>query len=72
MADLGSVSATAAAATPEALRTFLKSEIDLWGMVIKQAGVAPRVARVSLLKNFPLPGSRASLVASASCACSST
>jgi hypothetical protein len=32
----------------------------------------PRVARVCLLKNFPSPGSRASLVASASCACSST
>jgi hypothetical protein len=39
MADLSLVSATAAAATPEALRTFLKSEIDLWGTVIKQAGV---------------------------------
>ena len=41
MADLSSVPATAAAATPEALRTHLKSEIDLWGAVIKQAGVVP-------------------------------
>jgi tripartite-type tricarboxylate transporter receptor subunit TctC len=41
MADLGSVSATAAAATPEALRTFVKSEIELWGTVIRQAGVVP-------------------------------
>jgi hypothetical protein len=41
MADLGSVPATSAAATPEALRTFVKSEIELWGTVIRQAGVIP-------------------------------
>jgi tripartite-type tricarboxylate transporter receptor subunit TctC len=35
MAYLSSVPATAAAATPEALRTFLKSEIDLWGTVMR-------------------------------------
>lgn len=40
MADLGAVPAPTANATPEVLRTFLKSEIDLWGSVIKQAGVA--------------------------------
>jgi tripartite-type tricarboxylate transporter receptor subunit TctC len=40
MADLGAVPATTANATPELLRTFLKSEIDLWGSVMKQAGVA--------------------------------
>ncbi len=40
MADLGSLAATPAAATPEALRAHLKSEIDLWGAVLKQAGVA--------------------------------
>jgi tripartite-type tricarboxylate transporter receptor subunit TctC len=31
MADLGAVPATVAKATPESLRSFLKSEIDLWG-----------------------------------------
>jgi tripartite-type tricarboxylate transporter receptor subunit TctC len=35
MAYLSSVPATAAAATLEALRTFLKSEIDLWGTVMR-------------------------------------
>jgi tripartite-type tricarboxylate transporter receptor subunit TctC len=41
MADLSSVPATAAGATPEALRTHLKSELELWATVIKQAGVVP-------------------------------
>jgi tripartite-type tricarboxylate transporter receptor subunit TctC len=40
MADLGAVPATAAKATPESLRSFLKSEIDLWGPIIKQAGIS--------------------------------
>jgi tripartite-type tricarboxylate transporter receptor subunit TctC len=40
MADLGAIPASTAMATPEVLRTFLKSEIDLWGSVIKQAGIA--------------------------------
>jgi tripartite-type tricarboxylate transporter receptor subunit TctC len=41
MADLSSFPATAAGATPEALRTHLKSELELWATVIKQAGVVP-------------------------------
>jgi tripartite-type tricarboxylate transporter receptor subunit TctC len=41
LADLSSVAATTAAATPEALRTQLKSELERWGTVIKQAGVVP-------------------------------
>jgi tripartite-type tricarboxylate transporter receptor subunit TctC len=41
IADLGSVPASAAQATPASLRTFLKSEIDAWGTVIKQAGIVP-------------------------------
>ena len=41
MADLGAVPATAAQATPDSLRTFLKSEISSWGTVIKQAGISP-------------------------------
>ena len=41
MADLSSFPATAAGATPDALRTHLKSELDLWATVIKQAGVVP-------------------------------
>jgi tripartite-type tricarboxylate transporter receptor subunit TctC len=41
MADLGSLPATAAGATPDALRTHLKSELELWATVIKQAGVVP-------------------------------
>jgi tripartite-type tricarboxylate transporter receptor subunit TctC len=40
MADLGAIPASTAMARPEVLRTFLKSEIDLWGSVIKQAGIA--------------------------------
>jgi tripartite-type tricarboxylate transporter receptor subunit TctC len=40
MADLGAVPATAAKATSESLRSFLKSEIDLWGPIIKQAGIS--------------------------------
>jgi tripartite-type tricarboxylate transporter receptor subunit TctC len=41
MADLGAVPATAAQATPDSLRAFLKSELDSWGAVIKQAGILP-------------------------------
>jgi tripartite-type tricarboxylate transporter receptor subunit TctC len=41
MADLSSVPATVAGATPEALRSHLKSELELWATVIKQAGVVP-------------------------------
>jgi tripartite-type tricarboxylate transporter receptor subunit TctC len=41
MADLGAVPASAAQATPDALRVYLKSELDTWGAVIKQAGIAP-------------------------------
>jgi tripartite-type tricarboxylate transporter receptor subunit TctC len=41
MADLGAVPATAVQATPDSLRGFLKSEIDSWGAVIKQAGIVP-------------------------------
>lgn len=41
MADLGSVPATAPQATPDALRVYLKSELDTWGTVIKQAGIVP-------------------------------
>jgi tripartite-type tricarboxylate transporter receptor subunit TctC len=40
LSDLGAVPATAAKATPELLRSFLKSEIDLWGPIIKQAGIS--------------------------------
>ena len=38
-ADLGSVPVAQDRATPEALRTQLKSEIDKWGPIIKKAGV---------------------------------
>ncbi len=38
LAKLGTEPTTQARATPEALRTFLKSEIDKWGPVIKKAG----------------------------------
>jgi tripartite-type tricarboxylate transporter receptor subunit TctC len=41
MADLGAVPATVAQATPDSLRAFLKSEINSWGSVIKQAGITP-------------------------------
>jgi tripartite-type tricarboxylate transporter receptor subunit TctC len=41
MADLGAVPAPTAQANPEALRAYLKSEIDSWGAVIKQAGISP-------------------------------
>jgi tripartite-type tricarboxylate transporter receptor subunit TctC len=41
MADLSSFPATAAGATPDALRTHLKFELELWANVIKQAGVVP-------------------------------
>jgi len=38
-ADLGSEPVAQNLATPEALRTHLKSEIDKWGPIIKKAGV---------------------------------
>jgi tripartite-type tricarboxylate transporter receptor subunit TctC len=38
-ADLGSEPVSQERATPEALRTHLKSEIDKWGPIIKKAGV---------------------------------
>jgi tripartite-type tricarboxylate transporter receptor subunit TctC len=41
MADLGAVPAAAPRATPDALRVYLKSELDTWGTVIKQAGIVP-------------------------------
>jgi tripartite-type tricarboxylate transporter receptor subunit TctC len=41
MADLGAAPVTAAQATPDSLRTFLKSELESWGSVIKQAGISP-------------------------------
>jgi tripartite-type tricarboxylate transporter receptor subunit TctC len=42
MADLGAVPVTPAAASPEPLRTFLKSEIETWGSVIKKSGIQPQ------------------------------
>ena len=39
LADLGTEPVPQAKATPEALRAFLKSEIDKWGPIIKKAGV---------------------------------
>jgi tripartite-type tricarboxylate transporter receptor subunit TctC len=39
MADLGAVPSTAAQVSPDVLRTYLKSETDSWGAVIKQAGI---------------------------------
>jgi tripartite-type tricarboxylate transporter receptor subunit TctC len=38
-ADLGAEPVSESAATPEALRTQLKTEIDKWGPIIKKAGV---------------------------------
>ncbi|TCO80877.1 tripartite-type tricarboxylate transporter receptor subunit TctC [Plasticicumulans lactativorans] len=38
-ADLGTEPVAADRATPEALRSYLKAEIDKWGVVIKKAGV---------------------------------
>ena len=38
LAELGAVPVPVAKATPESLRTMLKSEIDKWGPVIKKAG----------------------------------
>jgi len=38
-ADLSAVPATPEQATPDALRTHLKSEIDKYGPLIKKAGV---------------------------------
>src|SRR4029453_18402792 len=37
-ADLGAVSVTEASATPAALRSRVKSEIERWGPIIKAAG----------------------------------
>jgi tripartite-type tricarboxylate transporter receptor subunit TctC len=39
MADLGAEPASPDRATPAAMRTLLKSEIDKWGPIIKKAGV---------------------------------
>ena len=39
MADLGAVPAALDQATPQALRGYLKSEIDKWGPLIEAAGV---------------------------------
>jgi tripartite-type tricarboxylate transporter receptor subunit TctC len=39
LADLGTEPVAQARATPEALRTFLKSEIEKWGPIIKKAGI---------------------------------
>ena len=41
LAKLGSEPVSADRATPEALRTFLKAEIDKWGPIIKKAGLTP-------------------------------
>jgi putative tricarboxylic transport membrane protein len=38
-ADLGTEPVSQSRATPEAVRTFLKSEIDKWGPIIKKAGI---------------------------------
>ena len=38
-AELGTDPVAASQATPEALRTHLKSELDKWGPIIKKAGV---------------------------------
>ena len=38
LADLGTEPVPMAKATPEALRTFLKSEVEKWGPIIKKAG----------------------------------
>ena len=38
LADLGTEPVPLSKATPEALRSFLKSEIDKWGPIIKKAG----------------------------------
>jgi tripartite-type tricarboxylate transporter receptor subunit TctC len=37
-ADLGTEPVPTNQATPEALRTHLKQQIDLWGPIIKKAG----------------------------------
>lgn len=39
LADLGAEPVPVAKANPEALRTFLKAEIDKWGPIIRKAGV---------------------------------
>jgi len=38
-ADLGTEPVAQDRATPEALRAYLKSEIDKWGLIIKKAGI---------------------------------
>ena len=38
-ADLGTEPVSQARATPEAVQTFLKAEIDKWGPIIKKAGI---------------------------------
>ena len=39
LADLGAEPVPVSKANPEALRTFLKTEIDKWGPIIKKAGI---------------------------------
>ena len=39
LAELGAEPVSAAKATPEGLGTFLKTEIDKWGPIIKKAGI---------------------------------
>jgi tripartite-type tricarboxylate transporter receptor subunit TctC len=41
MAELGAVPVSRAKASPESLRTFLRSEIDVWGPIIKKSGIQP-------------------------------
>ena len=38
LAELGTEPVPQSKATPEALRAFLKAEIDKWGPIIKKAG----------------------------------
>jgi tripartite-type tricarboxylate transporter receptor subunit TctC len=42
MGDLGAVPVSPAAASPEPLRIFLKSEIETWGSIIKKSGLQPQ------------------------------
>jgi tripartite-type tricarboxylate transporter receptor subunit TctC len=39
LADLGGAPVAPALANPEALRSFLKAEIDKWAPIIKKAGI---------------------------------
>src|SRR5690606_30865992 len=41
-AELGTTPVTPDRATPEALRGTLSSQLDLWGSVIKEAGLLPQ------------------------------